>query len=58
MTAIDIKSVKKVKNYREKGLSFREISKILGADVRQVHRWYTYQTDKEKIMRKYQLTEK
>lgn len=37
--------VEKVRELRDKeGLSFRSIGEVLGKDVRQVHRWYTYQT--------------
>lgn len=35
--------VEKVKELRDReGLSFRAIGDVLGRDVRQIHRWYTY----------------
>lgn len=36
-------SVQKVKELRdEHGMSFRGIAEVLGKDVRQIHRWYSY----------------
>lgn len=36
-------SVKRVQELRdEHGLSYRSIAEILGKDVRQIHRWYSY----------------
>jgi len=37
-----VDKVKKVKELRAKGLSFRDISKLVEADVKQVYRWYNY----------------
>lgn len=42
---MDVKAVKEVLKYRSKGLSFREIARLLEVDVRQVHRWYKYAVD-------------
>jgi len=37
--------VEKVRELRDKeGLSFRSIGEVLGKDVRQIHRWYNYDT--------------
>lgn len=38
----DIKSIKRVVELREKGLSFLEIARVMQKDVKVVHRWYTY----------------
>jgi hypothetical protein len=39
----DIKSVRKVKQLREKGLSFRQIMRVMNkTDVKTIYRWYTY----------------
>lgn len=45
MSKMDTKAVKSVLKYRAKGLSFREIARIMQADVRQIHRWYNYAVD-------------
>lgn len=42
----DTKNVKKVKEYRKMGLSFREIARIMESDVRQVYRWANYELSK------------
>ncbi len=35
-------AVGKVRAYREKGLSFREIARLMKADIKSVYRWYRY----------------
>ena len=37
-----VNQIKKVKAYRNKGLSFRQIAKLLNADVKTVFRWSNY----------------
>lgn len=38
----NIGAMKRVKEYRQKGLTFRAISGIMGKNVRQIYRWYKY----------------
>ncbi len=38
----DQEMIEKVKAYHKKGLSFREIAKLLEKDVKNVYRWYQY----------------
>lgn len=38
----NIRKVERVKKLRTQGKSFREIARLLRADVRSVYRWYTY----------------
>lgn len=38
----DIKMVKKVKTLRDKGLSFRQIGKLLNKDLKSVYRWHKF----------------
>lgn len=39
----DIKSVRKVKELRNKGLTFRQIMRIMDKkDVKTIYRWFTY----------------
>lgn len=42
MSVIDIKSIKKVKRYKKKGLGTREIARLMGKDPTQIHRWLNY----------------
>lgn len=42
----DIEMVKKVKDLRSKGLSFRQIAKLLERDVKTVYRWASYAVGK------------
>lgn len=39
---LNVKMVKKAQKYRKKGLSYRDIAKLLDRDVKQVHRWVNY----------------
>lgn len=39
---INFTAVKKVKQLRKAKISFRDIAKIMGSDVKQVYRWATY----------------
>lgn len=34
--------IKKVKQYRKKGLSFRQIARVLNKDVKNVYIWYKH----------------
>ncbi len=43
---INLKAVKKVRELRDKGLSFRDISKIMERDLKSIFRWYNYQVGK------------
>lgn len=45
MNPINISAVNKVRGYREKGLSLREISKIMEKDLKQIQRWNKYVVD-------------
>ena len=36
--------IEAVKSYRKKGLSFRQISRVLNKDVKSVYRWAQYET--------------
>jgi transposase len=38
----DQEMIDKVKAYHKKGLSFREIAKLLEKDLKNVYRWYQY----------------
>lgn len=38
----NMKKVERVKKLRAQGKSFREIARLLRADVRSVYRWYGY----------------
>jgi DNA invertase Pin-like site-specific DNA recombinase len=42
MTALNQDAVKQVLGYRKRGLSFREIAKLMSTDVKQVYRWFSY----------------
>lgn len=42
----DIEMVNKVKDFRAKGLSFRQIAKLLEKDVKTVYRWASYSVGK------------
>lgn len=42
----DLEMVKKVKDFRAKGLSFRQIAKLLEKDVKTVYRWASYDVGK------------
>lgn len=45
----DLKSVKKVKELRKKGLSFREIMRAMNKkDIKTIYRWYTYELPAKK----------
>lgn len=48
---VDEQMVKKVVKYRKKGLSFREISKLTGKNISNVHRWYNIGIGKLKARR-------
>lgn len=37
---VDVKMVDRVQELKKKGLSFREIAKLVGKDVKTVHDWY------------------
>lgn len=41
----DLKKIKKVKEYRLKGLSYRAIAKLLNSDVKTVYRWANWYGD-------------
>lgn len=39
---MNIKAVKKVKALKKKKLSYRQIAKLLDADVKSIYRWGSY----------------
>lgn len=41
----------KVTSLRRRGLSFREIAKEIGKDVKTVHRWFQYGTGAKKFVK-------
>lgn len=46
----DITSVKKVRSLRSKGLSYREISRVIQKDLKSIYRWAHYDVgDLEKL---------
>lgn len=45
MTAIDIKSIKKVREYTKRKLGVREIARLMGKDPTQILRWLNYNVD-------------
>jgi hypothetical protein len=42
----DMAMIKKVKEFRSKGLTFRQIAKILEKDVKTIYRWASYSVGK------------
>jgi DNA-directed RNA polymerase specialized sigma24 family protein len=42
----DIKGIKKFLEYRSKGLTYRDIQKIMGKDLKTLHRWNKYPVGK------------
>jgi|GEM_PF-5948289 len=38
----DLQGIKKFKQYKDKGLSYNDISKLLGKEVRTLTRWNKY----------------
>jgi transposase len=44
----DLKMAAKVQDFRAKGLSFREIQKITGKDLKTLYRWNLYDVGKKK----------
>lgn len=43
---IDKKAVEQVKQFRAKGLTFRQISRIMQKDIKSIWRWYLVGEDK------------
>jgi len=43
----DIKGIKKFRQYRKKGLTYREIEKLMGKKCRTLTRWNKYIVDKK-----------
>jgi DNA-directed RNA polymerase specialized sigma24 family protein len=49
MPSMNLKAIERVKELRDsKGLSFREIAKLMDSDVKTVYRWYSYTVGKGK----------
>lgn len=49
---IDTKNVKKVMEYRKKGLTVKEISLLLQRDYKTVYRWYSFGMGSKKYLKR------
>jgi transposase-like protein len=47
---VNLEMVAKVMKYREKGLTLRDIAKLLEKDVKTVYRWYDFGTGRKKYI--------
>lgn len=48
--SVNTEMVAKVMKYREKGLTLRDIAKLLDKDVKTVYRWYDFGTGRKKYI--------
>lgn len=47
----ELSQIEKVQRYRKMGLKYREIERLTGKDVKQIHRWINYAKElKEKVI--------
>lgn len=49
MSRKDIENIKKVKEFRKKGITFRQIAKLLERDLKTIWRWSKYETEGEPV---------